>query len=156
MKHLLRSLGTILLMACLAGPVHAAGSDDDSPPKRTNPSLAAGETLVKAGKFAEAVPLLEKAIRAEPRNADAQNYLGYSLRKLGDTEGALKHYGLALDIEPRHLGANEYLGELYLEMDELEKAEQRLDVLDSACFFGCEEYTELKEAITAYKANNGD
>jgi len=37
----------------------------------------------------------------------------------------------------------------------LAKAEQHLAVLDKACFFGCEEYTELKEAVAAYKASNG-
>jgi len=28
-------------------------------------------------------------------------------------------------------------------------------VLDDACFFGCDEYTELKNAIAAYKTKTG-
>ena len=71
---------------------------------------------------------------------------------MGNTAKAFEHYGIALELEPKHRGANEYLGELYLETGQLEKAEQRLKVLDQACFFGCEEYDELKEAIEAYKA----
>jgi hypothetical protein len=43
------------------------------------------------------------------------------------------------------------LGELYLETDQLAKAEDRLQVLDDACFLGCEEYDDLKEAIEKYK-----
>ncbi len=39
----------------------------------------------------------------------------------------------------------------YLETDQLAKAEERLKVLDKACFSGCEEYDELKEAIEKYK-----
>ena len=40
-------------------------------------------------------------------------------------------------------------------LDQLAKAEERLKVLDKACFFGCEEYSELKEKIAAYKAKTG-
>ena len=54
-------------------------------------------------------------------------------------------------MSPKHRGANEYLGELYLETDQLAKAEERLKVLDGACFLGCEEYDDLKEAIEKYK-----
>ncbi len=35
------------------------------------------------------------------------------------------------------------------------KAEERLDVLDDACFFGCEEYSKLKELIKDYKNRQG-
>ena len=120
-----------------------------------NEDLVRGAALIEQGKYAEAIPLLRRATAAEPKNADAYNYLGFTHRKLGDREVALGYYQKALDIMPRHLGANEYLGELYLEMGELEKAEERLDVLDWACLFGCEEYTDLKNAIKAYKARRG-
>ncbi len=68
---------------------------------------------------------------------------------------ALAHYGRALELEPEHRGANEYLGELYLDLGQLAKAEERLQVLDKACFFGCEEYSELKAKIEAYMAQAG-
>ena len=78
------------------------------------------------------------------------NYLGYSHRKLGHTEKALGYYQQALEIEPKHRGANEYLGELYLELKQLDKAEERLKVLSTACN-ACEEYVELKEKVEAFK-----
>ncbi len=123
--------------------------------KSKNQDLTAGAKLVQGGNHADAIPLLQKAAAAEPDTADVHNLLGYSHRKLGDSAAALGFYQKALELKPKHRGANEYLGELYLEMGELEKAEQRLEVLDGACFFGCEEYTDLKNAIKAYKAKQG-
>lgn len=87
-----------------------------------------------------------------PNNADVHNLLGYSCRKLGNTEKAFEHYGIVLELDPEHRGANEHLGELYVETGQLEKAEERLQVLDEACFFGCEDYDELKQVIEANKA----
>jgi Flp pilus assembly protein TadD len=141
-----------LVLMLTADPIFAAGGGSSNTPK--NPDLAQGAKMVESENYAAAVPLLEKAVTADPKSADAFNYLGYSHRKLGDIEAALAFYQKALALEPEHRGANEYLGELYLEMGELGKAEKRLEVLDSACFFGCEEYRELKEAIKAYKAQH--
>ena len=164
MRRLLTILTPLALTLALsgglaAGPAQAMGSGGSSnsseSAKTVDPNFAAGRQLVEDGKYAEAIPLLEKAVAADAKNADALNYLGYSNRKLGNNDAALTHYQAALAIEPRHRGANEYLGELYLILGDLPKAEERLDVLDGACFFGCEEYTELKKAIAAYKAKAG-
>ena len=46
------------------------------------------------------------------------------------------------------------LGELYLKLKQPEKAKEHLAKLDSICFFGCEEFDELKEAIQDYEKNN--
>ncbi len=110
---------------------------------------------MEAGKYAAANPLLQKTVAKESKNADAYNLLGYSHRKLGDVEMAMAHYGRALELDPKHRGANEYLGELYLELGRLDEAQERLAVLDKACFFGCEEYRELKGLIAAYQAKTG-
>ena len=39
-------------------------------------------------------------------------------------------------------------------MKQPEKAKEHLAKLDSICFFGCEEFDELKEAIQGYEKNN--
>ena len=98
---------------------------------------------------------MNKAIKSNPKSADAYNYLGYSYRQLGQVEAAMEHYQSALSLQPKHLGANEYLGELYLQLGNVDKAEERLAVLDKECFFGCEEYSDLKEAIAEYKTRQG-
>ena len=111
----------------------------------------AAEEAFKAGKYAAAIPLLEKVVARDPKNADAWNRLGFSNRKLGKYPAALADYEKALSINPDHLGANEYLGELYLETGDMPKAEERLAKLDQLCTFGCEEYRALKAAIAAKK-----
>ncbi len=152
----MRWLGTLLLVLSLSGvstlPAEAAGGGSLKP---KNPDFAQALKLVNDGNFAAALPFLEKVVTAEPKNADALNVLGYSQRKLGDRDGALENYLAALEIDPEHRGANEYLGELYLEAGEPGKAEERLKVLDGACFFGCDEYSELKESIETYRKQQG-
>ena len=89
-------------------------------------------------------------------SADWNNLMGYSLRKgaTPDFAGAEKFYNEALRIDPTHRGALEYSGELYLQTGDLARAEQRLAALDKACFFGCEEYSDLKKAIAQYKGGS--
>ena len=154
MSDLMRSI--LVLALCLtlgAGQALAIVGEDSGGAQ--NPDYAQAAKLVEAGDYAGAIPLLQKAVDADPANADAHNLLGFSHRKLGDVEMALAHYRSALKLEPEHRGANEYLGELYLELGRLDAAQERLEVLDDACFFGCEEYSELKAKIEAYKAQAG-
>lgn len=156
MRRILQLITPLALSVMLAGgAAHAMGGNSDDSAKTADPTYAAARQLVEEGKYAEAIPLLEQVVAKDAKNADALNDLGYSNRQLGNTDAALSHYQAALALEPRHRGANEYLGELYLTLGDVAKAEERLDVLDAACFFGCEEYTELKNAIAAYKAKAG-
>ena len=108
---------------------------------------------VDATDYRGAMVILDKIIAKDPRNPDALNLMGFCDRKLGNTDEALEYYNKALAIRPNHVGANEYLGELYLELKNLPKAEERLKVLAKACN-GCEEQQELKEKIEKYKADN--
>jgi len=151
------SLG--LGLATAPGVLFAAGGGGDS--GGSNKAAAGVSSELKAARkkiaetdYAGAIALLNKALEAKANDADALNLVGYCHRKLGDRESALTFYLKALAAEPEHRGANEYLGELYLEMGEVAKAEERLKVLDRACFFGCEEYTDLKKAIAAYRASS--
>lgn len=145
-----KSIKSILIvMVCMAPvtAVWALGSDDEP----SSPDYAQGVKAVKAGNYEAALPLLRKVVAEKPKHANAWNYIGYSNRKLKRFEKAMTAYKKALAIDPNHRGANEYIGELYLQMGDLAKAKGRLKVLDSACFFGCEEYDELKEAIAKYE-----
>lgn len=106
---------------------------------------------VEGGNFKKAIDLLEKEVDSSPNDADAWNYLGFSYRKINEFEQAFAAYEKALKLKPKHRGANEYIGELYLQIDDLEKAKFHLEVLDDACFWGCDEYDDLKAAILAYE-----
>ena len=146
------ALALFLSLALGAGQALAAGGGGSKSTKKDDPAYAQAVKRVDTGDYAGAIPLLQKTIAADPTNANAHNYLGFSHRKLGDMEMALTQYVKALELNPKHRGANEYLGELYLDLGQLDKAKERLKVLDGACFFGCDEYRELKAKIEVYQA----
>ena len=147
----------MVLLGAIGAPsaAVAAGSDDTDGTDQTRSSYEQAVELVEAADYEDAIRILDGLERDESGNADVLNMLGYAHRKLGRMEAALDFYQEALAIEPRHLGANEYLGELYLQTDELAKAEERLAELAAACPSGCEEREELAEAIEAYKSERG-
>jgi Flp pilus assembly protein TadD len=133
----------------------AAGSSSST--KQEQPGYASfqkGQRAVKSGDFPQALGHFESALAEDAKNPDYHNMYAYSLRHLERNDEALQHYQQALALKPRHLGANEYIGELYLKLGNLTKAEEHLKVLDQACYFGCEEYDELKEKIEQYKRRN--
>ncbi|MGY8990203.1 MAG: tetratricopeptide repeat protein [Rhodospirillales bacterium] len=132
------------------GSVFADGDEAD-PTEPEKPTTEEGRKLVKAKKFSAAIPVLEKAVSMDPRDASAWNFLAYSHRKLGRFKVALKYYVKALAINPDHKGANEYLGELYLQMGQLDLAKKHLAKLMMLCPSGCEELADLQEEIEAFE-----
>ncbi len=146
------SVVAVVLTLGLASTAMAAGTSSPSSRPAKPSTYQQGVTAVKAGNYGQALGLLQKVVRADPRNADAWNYIGFSHRNLKQFDQALAAYNKALAIEPEHRGANEYLGELYLQKGDLEKARERLKTLDDACMFGCDEYDDLKQAIKKYEA----
>jgi|APCry1669189241_1035207.scaffolds.fasta_scaffold01151_10 tetratricopeptide (TPR) repeat protein len=142
-------LPLVLFFFCMIGLSHA----DDSAPKKSDPVwLTDARASIKAEKYDQAIQQLKSA--NETNSADWNNLLGYSLRKKQppDLAGAEKYYQAALKIDPNHRGALEYYGMLQLTKNDLPAAEALLARLDKACRFGCEEYSDLKEAIQKYKS----
>ena len=144
----------------LALPLAAAlaagsGSSTSTGSSSADSAMEAAKTAIAQYNYGEAQNYLQKVLAATPDDADALNLMGFTERKLGNPSGSLEYYNKALAQNPNHLGANEYLGELYLEMKDLEKAEERLAVLQQACGGSCEEYKELKEKIDQFKSTNG-
>jgi Flp pilus assembly protein TadD len=145
----------IVALGLLALPAvgYAAGSSSSS--ESAKPDLyEEAEELIDDEDYAEAIPLLQQSIQEKGEYADALNLLGYANRKLGDKAKAMTYYTKALNLEPNHLGANEYMGELYLEMNDLAKAEERLAVLNAACG-DCDEFDDLEDEIEDYKEEHG-
>lgn len=127
----------------------AAGSDPvpSEPAEITN-----GRAAIKANDLAGAETLLRKAVADYPKNAEAWNLLGFALRKQEKLEEAEKYYDKALELDAKHLGALEYLGMLYVKTGRMDDAKALLKRIDDECFFTCEEYEELEEAIKTGKA----
>jgi len=138
-----------------SGGSSSGGSSSGSSTSSTSVSAMYTQASAKvdATDYRGAMTILDKIIARDPHNPDALNLMGFCDRKLGNTDESLEYYNKALAIRPNHVGANEYLGELYLELKDLPKAEERLKVLAKACN-GCEEQQELKEKIDKYKAAN--
>ncbi len=145
-----------LTLGIPANAPRAAGGGDDVPfsqtrEGRTAKRLAKARKEIKKRDYKDAVKLLTRVVRDQPKNADAYNLLGFSSRKLDKLETAKKHYDRALAIDPEHKGALEYLGELYLETGDLVAAEALLVRLVAACPDGCEERDDLAEEIAGFK-----
>jgi len=140
---------TSFIIIIFSSTLFAFGTGEDS----SDPKVKQAQEFIAKKEFDKAVPILKEVIVADPKNADAFNYLGYSYRNLGNMDDALKNYQMALSIDPNHKGANEYLGELYLQKGDLPKAEERLQVLDKACPSDCVEHKTLKEQIDNFKRN---
>jgi len=97
---------------------------------------------------------MREALARSPDNAECHNRYAFALRNGPNPNMDLvfAHYRKALRLDPEHRGAHEYIGEAYLMVGDLGKAKQHLAVLDRLCFFGCEEYDDLKRQVAAYEA----
>ena len=143
----------LLFAAALLFTITGLSQAADTAPAKQDPVwLTQARASIKAEKYDQAIQQLQSA--NETSSADWNNLLGYSLRKKQppDLVGAEKYYQVALKIEPDHRGALEYYGKLKLINNDLPGAEALLARLDKACTFGCEEYSDLKQAVQKYKA----
>jgi predicted Zn-dependent protease len=120
-------------------------------PKVVKPAdLNDARKLIAKSDWDGAIKLLRVIVVQQPKNADALNLLGYSLRQKGQMKEAEAWYLKALKLQPTHLGANEYLGELYVMTGQPAKAQARLKALAKICGnTTCEEYQDLAKAIGA-------
>lgn len=144
----------LLLFALAGGGARAADTPVFTPPSAAERIERAREAI-RDKDWRKALAELNRAVRDEPRNADVHNLLGYSYRKQArpDLAKAFEHYRKAIALDPRHKGAHEYIGEAYLMDGKLQDAEKHLAALAEICGnTTCGEYTDLAEAIAAYKA----
>jgi len=146
--------GVVLMTASVASWAATATADpgpDDPAAERLDPDYAAGRHAIDTRDWGIALTRLSAAALRDTSNADIQNYLGYAYRQSGQLDLAFKHYQRALQLNPRHRGAHEYAGEAYLIVNNLAKAEEHLAALEKICLIPCEEYEDLRRAITEYR-----
>ena len=140
------------LALVLPGQLFADGGGGSSTTQAADPDIDQANQAIKDKNWSRAIEHLNLAIARDDKNAEAYNLKGYSERMSGNLDAAFKDYERALELDPEHRGAHEYIGEAYLMAGNLAKAEEHLATLDKLCFFPCEEYTDLKAAISDYKA----
>lgn len=144
-------------LVLLSGAALAAG--DPGGGSVPGADLAKDPVLERVGEatarkdWPAAQAILKDALAREPKKADYHNLYAYAIRKGPNPDMSLvfMHYNQALSLDPKHRGAHEYIGEAYLMVRNLAKAKEHLAQLDRLCFFGCQEYTDLKKAIAAYE-----
>ena len=108
----------------------------------------AGYWLARTGDYKLAVHYLSQARNdADPR---ILTYLGYSLRKLGQTGEAMTYYTRALAANPDYTIARAYMGEAFLEQGAKEKAAEQLVEIEQRCGTHCAEYKELAAALAKH------
>lgn len=136
-----------------AGGAGGSGGGSGGNAVQADPVLQAANAAIARKDWQAAQTTLKQALMGNSQNADYHNLYAYSLRKGASPDMKLVffHYEEALRINPKHRGAHEYLGEAYLEAGDLAKAKEQLAALNKLCFFGCEEYKDLKSAITQYE-----
>ena len=135
----------------------AAGGDSGGSSSKISMYDEAVKLIKRAGKlekkdkkdkavklYKEAFSKLQTANKKDKNNPDILNYMGFTSRKVGNFEQAEKFYLKGLSLKPNHNGINEYLGELYVQTNRIDKAKERLAVLDGC---DCKEYSMLKEII---------
>ena len=152
---------TIILAFFINTQLFAAGSDSSGSSSSDDRKVSLYDEAVKlikrAGKlekkeknekakklYSKAFTKLEKAYSKDKKNPDILNYMGYTTRKVGNFDQAEKFYLEGLKIKPNHNGINEYLGELYVQTNQIDKANERLTVLKNC---NCDEYSELELII---------
>ena len=158
MKYKKLLLLTFISVFIFTGSSFAAATSTEENVSKYEKLYKKGALLIKQGKklekkdkiekakkkYLRAIKYLEQSNQIEPGKPDTLNYLGFALRKIGNFEDAEKFYLEGLKIDPEHIGINEYLGELYISTNRLDKAKERLKILETC---NCEEYSELKNLI---------
>jgi hypothetical protein len=146
------------IFAVLIGPgaAWAAGGDDadtDAKSGASDPVIVAYERATARKDWTQAAAVARAALVRAPGSAEYHNRYAFALRKgpHPDMDLVFIHYREALRLAPEHRGAHEYIGEAYLMVGDLPKAKQHLAALDRICFWGCEEYEDLKQAVAAYE-----
>ena len=101
--------------------------------------------LAKAGRYQEALAVLD--LLQDPNTAVALNYRGFATRKLGRLEEGIGYYLKSVALDPNYAQVREYLGEAYVQKGDMARAKAQLQKIETICGTGCEEYTDLAEAI---------
>ncbi len=155
---------TVLLFVLIANYSYSAGGGGGGEEDKTKPvsqyeiavkMIKKAKKLEKKNKIDKAQKRYKKAIgyllkhnKKFPADPNTLNYLGFAHRKVGDYENAEIYYSMGLEIDPKHVGINEYMGELFVVTNRLDKAKERLAVLQDC---NCKEYDELKLVIEGKK-----
>jgi len=118
-----------------AGPDPALEADpppteDGRNPGAGNTDFDRGVAYIQKEAYAEAIPHFDRALSAQPDNAEAEYYRALAYHKTGAREKAEKGYQRALQLNGELVLARLHLGALYLE--EPPNPQKAIEVLEPA------------------------
>ena len=131
---------------------------DELPSLKLLSDYAKGEKTVKKAikyeskrKYKKANKLYSRALehfltanKNIPASPDIYFYLGFISKKLKKMLDAEIYYLLGVEVDPNNIRINSNLSKLYIEMNRLDEAKNRLKVLKNC---QCKEYEELKNLV---------
>lgn len=94
-------------------------------PTHVQSLISLGALFAHEKRFDQAVPLLERALQLDSRNADGHLILGAALAETGDVLHAEEHLRAAVLLAPMNLNAHNLLGKLYYDDQRFDEAEQQ-------------------------------
>ena len=119
--------------------------------KRGRDALNQAKKYYKKGKANKAKRRINDSIKfftlaneKYPQDPDILNYLAYTLKIVDDYIMAEIYYTQGLEINPKHVDINKNLGKLYVEINQISKAKERLAALKNC---NCIEFDELRSLI---------
>jgi tetratricopeptide (TPR) repeat protein len=102
--------------------VKKAQDYDADAAKASSPDKATKARDKAQKSYHDALASFIDAVGADPKMAEAWNYLGFCQRHLGNYDDALGAYAKALELNPNYPDAIEYRGEAYLGLNQIEEA----------------------------------
>lgn len=132
-----------LLAALLAVPAQAV-----LPEPEGDPDIAAGRSMIEAGRHGLALELLDAVLARLPGDPDVLTYIAFAHRRQNDVGAAEAAYRAALAANPNHPGALAYQGSLFLQQGRRAEAEANLARLTATCG-GCAERETLAREMAA-------
>ena len=116
----------VFLIGCGGGAKKPQESDPQEAIDRldTPGKIRVAQSFYQNGRAQEAVEVLERAIRDDPKNAAARNYQGQLLLLIGRYPEAEVALRAALEIDPYMTDAHNNLGVVYDRMGDKVRAEQ--------------------------------
>lgn len=92
-----------------------------------NRAILEAKGLLGEGRFMEMLPVLDRAIRLDPRSGEAYTLRGEACLKMGRFGDAIEYLKKAIELSPERFEAYYHLGWIYFRMGDLDAAIARFE-----------------------------
>lgn len=147
----MRLMPVALTIAVAAATIASAGFGqraDDQVDPRSSALVEQARGLTTAGRYNEAIDLLETALAVDPGNRGAYIALGRVAQAQRLPGKAIRLYADALRLEPNDVNALAGQGEAYVQRGAVDRARGNLDRVRQLCAAPCAQADQLAAVIT--------